>query len=104
MQYVVLGEHSAEVCPSSNAKTRALMMEVGPQIAKIAEQNNVKIIAGPLVNREHTTVVIAETDQAENLDAFLVESRLSQWNRIRILPSLPVEEAMADINNQTALF
>ena len=44
MHYVVLGEHSAEVCPTSNAKTRALMLDIAPQIPKIAEKNNVKIV------------------------------------------------------------
>lgn len=38
MHFVVLGVHSAEVCPTSNAKSRALLMEMGPQIPKLAEQ------------------------------------------------------------------
>ena len=104
MHYVVLGEHSAEVCPTSNAKTKALLLEIGPQIPKIAEQNNVTIVAGPFVNREHTTVVILETDRAENLDAFLVQSRLNQWNRLHIMPSLPMEDGMKDVAEGSSLF
>ena len=50
MHYVILGEHTAEVCPTSNAKTRALLLEIGPQIPKIAEQNGVTIVSGPFVN------------------------------------------------------
>ena len=97
MHYVVLGEHSAEVCPTSNAKTRALMLEVGPQVPKIAEKNNVTIIAGPFANREHLTVAIVETDRPENLDAFLVESHLAEWNTMRVIPSFPIEEGMRQI-------
>jgi hypothetical protein len=104
MHYVIIGEHSAEVCPTSNAKTKALLLEVGPQIPKIAEQNNVKIVAGPFVNREHTTVVIVESDRAEAVDAFLVQTRLNQWNRLHILPSLPIEEGMKDVAEGTSLF
>ena len=104
MHYVVLGEHSAEVCPTSNAKTKALLLEIGPQIPKIAEQNNVTIVAGPFVNREHTTVVILETDRAENLDTFLSQSRLNQWNRLHIIPSRTMEEGMQDIVEGTSLF
>ena len=104
MQYVVLAEHSAEVCPTGNAKTRDLMMELGPQIPKLAEKNNVKILSGPLVNHEHTTVVVVETDRSENLDEFLTESRLNQWNRVRILPSRTIDQAMAEISQGATLF
>lgn len=104
MHYVVLGVHSPEVCPTSNAKSRALLLEVGPQIPTIAEQNSVKIVAGPFVNREHMTVIIVETDRVENLDAFLVQARLHQWNQLRIIPSLPIEEGMKDVVEGTSLF
>ena|SRR5437867_9179171 len=104
MHYVILGEHSAEVCPTSNAKTKALLLEIGPQIPKIAEQNGVKIVSGPFVNREHTTIVIVESNRAEDVDAFLVQARLPQWNRIRVIPSLPMEEGMKDVAEGTSLF
>ena len=104
MHYVILGEHSAEVCPSGNAKTRALMMDMGPQIPKIAEKNGVKIVAGPFVNREHLTVAILESDRAEDVDKFLVESRLPQWNRVRVIPSVPVEEALMQSAEEPILF
>jgi hypothetical protein len=96
MHFVVLGVHSAEVCPTSNAKSRALLMEMGPQIPKLAEQHGVKLVAGPYVNREHMTVTVAETDSAEALDAFLVASRLHQWNQLRIIPSHTMEQGMKE--------
>ena len=104
MHYVVLGEHSAEVCPTGNAETKALMLEIGPQIPKIAEQNNVTIVAGPLVNHEHLTVVIVENDRPENLDTFISQSRLNQWNRLHIIPSRTMEEGMQEIVEGTSLF
>lgn len=104
MHYVVLGVHSPEVCPTSHAKTRELLIQTGPQIPKIAEKHNVTIVAGPFVNREHTTVLIAEADRSEDLDAFLVEARLPQWNSVRILPSLTMQAAMEEIQETPALF
>ena len=104
MHYVVLGAHSPEVCPTSNAKTRALLLEMAPLIPKIAEQNGVNIVAGPFVNREHTTVVIVETDQSEKLDDFLVQTRLHQWNRLRISPSLHLQEGIRDVEADNSLF
>jgi hypothetical protein len=104
MHFVVLGSHSPEVCPTSNAKTKALLLEMAPQIPNIAEKNSVNIVAGPFVNREHTVVVIVETERPEALDSFLVESRLQQWNQLRILPSLPMQEGMQQVQEATPLF
>jgi len=104
MHYVVMGDHSAEVCPMSNAKTKALLLEVGPQIPKIAEKHNVTIVAGPFVSREHTAVIILETARAEDLDAFLLETRLPQWNRLHIMPSISIEEGMKEVAEGVSLF
>ena len=104
MQYVVLGTHGPEICPTSNAKIRDLMMTVGPQIPKLAEKHGVKIIAGPYVNREHLTVVIVEADRSEDLDQFLMEARLPQWNTVRIIPSVSMQEGMAELEGQQPVF
>lgn len=104
MHYVILANHTAEVCPTSNAKTRTLLQEVAPEIPGIAGKHGVNILAGPYANREHTVVVIVETESSEALDTFLVETRLAQWNTVRILPSLPMEAAMREIEEGTSLF
>jgi hypothetical protein len=104
MHFVVLASHSAEICPTSNAKSKALLLEVGPQIPTIAEKNGVKLLAGPFVNREHLTVTIAEADRAEDLDAFILEARLAQWNTVRVLPSHPMAVGMKEIAEGSSLF
>jgi uncharacterized protein with GYD domain len=104
MHFVILGTHSAEVCPTSNAKTKALLLEIAPQVSDLAEKHGVNIVAGPYANREHMLVVIAETDSAEALDSFLVESRLTQWNQVRILPSVPMQAALQELQETTTLF
>jgi hypothetical protein len=104
MHFVVLGSHSAEICPLSNAKTKALLLDMGPQIPDIAKQHGVDIVAGPFVNREHTTVMIVETERADALDDFLAASRLHQWNQLHILPSQPLEQGMRDLQQATPLF
>lgn len=104
MHFVLLGVHTAEVCPTSNAKTRDLLLKIGPRIPSIAEEAGVKIVAGPYVNREHITVVVVEAERAEDVDRFLVESRLHQWNTMRVLPSQPMEAGMRDIQERESLF
>lgn len=104
MHFVVLGTHSAEVCPTSNAKTKSLLLEMGPQVSDLATKHGVNIVAGPFANREHTLVVIVETDRAEALDSFVVESRLAQWNTVRIMPSVPMQQAMQELQEASSLF
>lgn len=104
MHFVLLATHTAEVCPTSNSSTRDLMMQMAPEIPNIAERAGVEMVAGPYVNREHLTVAVLDAESADAVDQFLVETRLPQWNSVRVLPSLSIEEAMEDIQAQTPLF
>jgi hypothetical protein len=104
VHFVLLAVHSAEVCPTSNSKTRDLMLQTAANIPGIAETAGVKIVAGPYVNREHLTVAVVEADKAEQVDEFLVGTRLHQWNQVRVLPSQSIEEGMKDIQESTSLF
>lgn len=103
MIFVVLASHNAEVCPTSNSKTRDLMMQNAQQMSAIAQRLGVKLIAGPFVNREHISVVIVEST-AEALDQFLVDSHLAQWNSVKVLPSVPIEEGLRQATEATMLF
>jgi hypothetical protein len=61
-------------------------------------------VAGQYVNREHVVVAVVEADRSDDVDQFLLESRLPQWNSVRVLPSKPIEEGMQEIQGQTAVF
>jgi hypothetical protein len=104
MHQVILATHSAEVCPTSNAKTKALLLEIGPQIDGIGEKHGVKIVAGPFVSQEHLVVTVVEAERSEDVDDFLVESRLPQWNQLHILPARTMEEGMRELQESTPLF
>jgi hypothetical protein len=104
VHFVILASHSPEVCPTSNAKTRGMMLEVAPQIPGIAQKHGVNIVAGPFVNREHLAVAIVETESTDGLDDFLADSRLAQWNQVRILPSRSLQEGLTEIQEGASLF
>lgn len=104
MHYVLLAEHTADLCPTANATTRKLMLDTAPKIPGMAQEAGVTIVAGPFVNREHLTVVIVEADAAEKIDRFLVAARLPQWNSVRVLPSLSIQQAMGELEEMPALF
>jgi hypothetical protein len=104
VHFVVIANHTPEVCPTSNAKMKGLMLDLAPQIPSIAQKHGVNIVAGPFVNREHMAVVIVETDRADGLDDFLVDSRLAQWNQVHILPSRSLQEGLTEMQEGTSLF
>lgn len=104
MHYVLIAEHSPDICPTANARIREIMVTNSPEIPKIAERNGVTIVAGPFVSREHITVVIAQAKTGEDLDRFLLESRLPQWNSVRVIPSLPMPEGLEDIKSQPIVY
>jgi hypothetical protein len=104
MHFVLLAMHTADSCPTSNGKTRELLLRTAPKIPTIAERAGVKIVAGPFVNREHMTTVIVEAEKSENVDRLLVETRLGHWNNVRVLPSIPMEEGIKEVEAQTPIF
>lgn len=104
MYFVLLASHTPDTCPTSNAQTRELLLKTAPEMPKVADNLGVTIVAGPFVNREHTIVSIVQSDRPESVDRFLVETRMSQWNRVRILPSLAMDEGMKELQEQTPIF
>jgi hypothetical protein len=104
MHYVLLATHSPETCPLSNSKTKELLLQVAPEISSIAQKAGVTLVAGPFVNREHTVVTIVEADRAESVDQLLEETRLTQWNSVRVVPSMTMEEGIEEIQRQTPIF
>ena len=104
MHYVLLATHSAETCPLSNSKTKELLLQVAPEIPRLAEKAGVTLVAGPFVNREHTVVTIVTADRVESVDQLLEETRLSHWNSVRVVPSLTMEEGLEEIQRQTPIF
>ncbi len=104
MHFVLLASHSAEVCPTSNAKTREILLQRAPEMPGLAKRLGVNIVAGPFVSREHVTVVIAEAEKAEAVDRFISESGLAQWNSVRVLPSLTLEDGLREVSSLKPIF
>jgi Domain of unknown function (DUF3303) len=104
MHFVLLATHTADVCPLSNSKTRDLMLQTAPQMPDIAERNGVTMVAGPYVSDEHLVVTVVEADKPEKVHQLVSDARLNQWNTVRVVPSLTVEEGMKEIQEGTSLF
>jgi len=104
MHYVLLATHGPEICPTANSKIRDMLMKRAPEIPALAKRLGVNLVAGPFVSREHISVVVVEAAKAEAVDQFISESGLAQWNSVRVLPSLTMEEGMREMNALKPIF
>lgn len=78
MQYVLLAEHAAEICPTSNGKMREVLKKSGGEVPGVAKKHGVKILAGPFVSE--------------------------QWNKVRIIPVQTLEAGMKELDHMPPLF
>jgi len=104
MQFVIIAEHSPELCPMSNAKIRDLMKESATEIPSLAEKLGVNIITTNVFGPDHVIHTVAEADNIEAVREFVMQSRLAKWNRTRIHATWPLEEAMRKADELPTVF
>src|SRR5437870_13380665 len=104
MLFVLLADHTAETCPTSNSTTREILLKGGQEIPNMAKRLGVNIVTGPLGNREHLVVLVVESQSADAVDQFIVESGLQQWNRVRVIPSKTMQEGLQEISKLKPIF
>jgi hypothetical protein len=101
-QYVVLADHTPDLCPTSNAKTRARAMEgLNPDAQqKALKASGVTLVFGPMhLDPSHRTVVACEAPSVEAVVQFVYESGLFQWNTVEVSPITPIEEMMGNLQD-----
>ena len=94
MQFLVVGEHPPDLCPSANEKIRNMASEGGQQMPQLAEQLGVKINATYVPMTNHKVFVAVEADSIEAVREFTWQGRLSQWNTVEIYAVATLEEAI----------
>jgi hypothetical protein len=94
MQFLIVGEHPPNLCPSANAAVRALVSEGGQEMPALAERLGVRITATYVPMTNHLVFVAVEADSIEAAREFAWQGRLSQWNKVEIYPVSTLEEAV----------
>lgn len=103
-QYVVLAEHPPQLCPSANAKTREMMKQGAPQMPGLAQKLGVKIITTNVYGPEHVVIAVVEANEIEAVREFVMQSRLAQWNTVKVNATWSLEEALAKIEDTPTIF
>jgi hypothetical protein len=105
-KYVVLAEHTPDICPSSNAKTRARALEgLGQQLPKLLEAAGITFDVAPLhLDPGHRTIAVVDAPNIEAVAKLVLDSGLSQWNTVEVCPVTPVQELMARVDEFPIVF
>jgi len=74
------------------------------QIPQLAEQLGVQIGTLRIFGPEHIILLVVEADDIESVRTFALQSRLMQWNTVKINATYSIEEAVAMIDEVEAVF
>ena len=104
MQYLIVGQHPPDLCPSANEKIRALASESGQEMPALAEKLGVKILATYVPMTNHQVFVAVEADDANSVREFAWQGRLGQWNTVEILQTATLEEALTRVQELPTIY
>jgi hypothetical protein len=102
--FAVIAEHPPDLCPTSNARTRQIMQEGAGQIPQLAEQLGVNIVTLRIFGPDHIILAVVESDDIESVRDFAFQSRLMQWNTVKIHATYSMEEALGLIEDAETIF
>jgi hypothetical protein len=94
MQYVILGHHPPDLCPTSNVKTRERVQQMMTQMEAAQQKHQVRVLSGHVLGASHRMVVLTEVPNVEAVRDFVMETGLVQWNSVEIYPSWALDEAI----------
>jgi hypothetical protein len=102
--FAVIAEHPPHLCPTSNAQTRRMLKEGASQIPQLATQLGIEIGTLRIFGPEHIIVAVVEAEDIDSVRNFALQSRLMQWNTVKINATYSIEEAVSMIDEVEAIF
>ena len=102
--FAVIAEHPPDLCPTANAQTRKLLKEGAGQSPQLAEKLGVDIGTLRIFGPDHIILAVVEADDIDFVRNFALQSRLMQWNTVKIHATYSIEEAVAMIDEVEAIF
>ena len=102
--FALIAEHPPDLCPTSNAQTRQILKEGASQIPQLAEQLGVDIGTLRIFGPDHIILAVVEADDIDSVRSFALQSRLMQWNTVKIHATYSIEEALALLDEVETIF
>jgi uncharacterized protein with GYD domain len=104
MQYLVVGQHPPDLCPSANETVRKLSQEGASEIPALAEKLGVNLLATYVPMNNHMVFAAVEAKDMDSVREFAFQSRLGQWNTLEIYQVSTLEEALTKINELPTIY
>lgn len=81
-----------------------MLKEGAGQIPQLAEQLGVEITNLRVFGPDHVILAVVESDDIDAVRTFALQSRLMQWNTVKISATYSIDEAVAMLDDVEALF
>jgi len=104
MQYLIVGQHPPDLCPSANDTIRTLAQEGAKEIPGLAEKLGVKLLATYVPMNNHMVFAAVEAEDMSSVREFAFQARLGQWNTVEIYQTSTLEEALTKVNELPTIY
>jgi len=98
-QYVILTDHSPDICPSSKDRSRPRAIEgMGRQLHTLASDAGITFTTPVLhLDPSHRTVAVVDAPSIEAVTELTHATGLTQWNTVEVYPVTPAADFMANL-------
>jgi hypothetical protein len=73
---------------------------MGQEIGTLSEKMGIKMVLPPhVLASEHESITVVEADRIENVNEFVQQSGLIQWNTVHISVAEPLDQVMGRIDS-----
>ena len=103
-QYLIVGQHPPDLCPSANETVRKLSAEGAGQIPGLAEKLGVTLLATYVPMNNHMVFAAVEADDMDTVREFAFQSRLGQWNTLELYQVSTLEEALTKVEELPTIY
>jgi uncharacterized protein with GYD domain len=103
-QYLIVGQHPPDLCPSANETVRKLSAEGAGQIPELAGKLGVNVLATYVPMNNHMVFAAVEADDMDSVREFAFQSRLGQWNTLELYQVSTLEEALTKVQELPTIY
>ncbi len=93
--------HSPESCPLNNDKSKEIFKEIYNKLQSNPSKYGVQEINGFYMSvLEHEWIILVKANSAHNIEQLCIESGISSYNTVKIVPLTDYQDVLNRINNQ----
>src|SRR3990172_7908377 len=104
MQLDITAEQPPPLCPTGNAQTREMMKQGAKDLPALPQKLGIEIITIRVYGGGRVVLALVEASDIEKVREFIMQSRLIQWNTVKINATWSMEEALAKADQLPAIF